>query len=152
MSSPHEISNAYFDNIRHNQIGTTDGISPEVAADLGYETAEQAASYVAAVQSDILPRALNYGQEIAAEVDSATPASDPEPQPLQLPETPTRAVLGSMAQKDLTIVDESSPLARGTPANPEGRSPAALRRQQEILANDLRATYRRDNPNGQNWR
>lgn len=36
------LQQVYFDNIRDNQIGgETNGISPEVAADIGYHTPEQ---------------------------------------------------------------------------------------------------------------
>ncbi|OGL31054.1 hypothetical protein A3D14_02245 [Candidatus Saccharibacteria bacterium RIFCSPHIGHO2_02_FULL_47_12] len=37
----HELERVYHDNVRANQIGgETDGISPEVASDLGYSTHE----------------------------------------------------------------------------------------------------------------
>jgi len=42
MVMPHEIIAAYRGNQRHNQIGgETDGIDPEVMADIGYETADR---------------------------------------------------------------------------------------------------------------
>lgn len=38
----HDLERVYLDNVRANQIGgVTDGISPEVASDLGYSTPEQ---------------------------------------------------------------------------------------------------------------
>lgn len=40
--TPNDLMNAHHANTRHVQIGgLTDGISPEVAADLGYETPEE---------------------------------------------------------------------------------------------------------------
>ncbi len=43
MAIKPELQEIYFDNIRTNQIGETDGVSPEVAADIGYHTLEQLA-------------------------------------------------------------------------------------------------------------
>lgn len=48
MTTRYEATKAYFDNIDNNQIGgLTDGISPEVAQDLGFESPERAAEIVA---------------------------------------------------------------------------------------------------------
>jgi len=41
MVQPHELITAYNHNVHHNQIGYTDGVDPEVMADLGYETFER---------------------------------------------------------------------------------------------------------------
>lgn len=66
-----DIRTAYYDNVRNNQIGgATDGISPEVAADLGYETADQAIEI-----SQAVALAHKLGKEA---VGSSQPETAPE--------------------------------------------------------------------------
>ena len=45
MTKKSDIITAYYDNLRNNQIGGN-GIDPEVAKDLGYESPEQLANII----------------------------------------------------------------------------------------------------------
>ncbi|MEI7522456.1 MAG: hypothetical protein WCJ86_03235 [Candidatus Saccharibacteria bacterium] len=47
MTKKSDIITAYYDNLRNNQIGgEKDGIDPEVAEDLGYESPKQLANII----------------------------------------------------------------------------------------------------------
>ena len=57
------LSEVYYDNLRTNQIGDNDGISPEVARDLGFSNSDD----VLKLRRDI---PLKYIQEIREQLKS----------------------------------------------------------------------------------
>lgn len=63
MTRRADLATAFHDNVRNNQIGDTDGITPEVAADLGFETRQQAAQII----KNLGKRASSRSREIVAE-------------------------------------------------------------------------------------
>lgn len=99
--------NDYFNNIRDQQIGgLTDGITPEVATDIGYETGPADPDRVAKLRGAL----ENLG-------GIATASSDQD----------DAIAKGRKLAKDIVV----------NAINPEGRSPAAWRRQKEIDAADI---------------
>lgn len=62
--TPEVLQQVYFDNIREHQIGgETDGISHEVAQDLGFTAAEQMVELSEAIQPPVAPKPLTSRQQ-----------------------------------------------------------------------------------------
>ena len=60
------LTQVQMDNIRHNQIGgETDGITPEVAQDLGFMATDQAIELVQSYEPASAPKALTSDQKNA---------------------------------------------------------------------------------------
>lgn len=79
-TTPGDIQRAYFDNLRDNQIGgQTDGVAPEVAADLGYTTYED---MVQIAKRSVGGDATEFEQP--REPISIEVSSGPAPMPLEL--------------------------------------------------------------------
>lgn len=70
MSTAHELIQAHYHNVAHNQIGgETDGVSPEVMADLGFETAQQTLDIIknlgsVAEREDVAVYCADCGQKL----------------------------------------------------------------------------------------
>ena len=85
MVTPNKIQTAFDDNVRNNQIGVmNDGISAEVAADLGYETHERMDEILHSLGKVTSPALLKISEE--ARIDAPTTG------PQELPEAAREAI------------------------------------------------------------
>lgn len=62
------LQQVYFDNLRANQIGVTDGMSPEVAADLGFSTPDTIGDVLADFERAEIPARTEKIARVAGKV------------------------------------------------------------------------------------
>ena len=79
MTKKSDIITAHYDNLRNNQIGgKTDGIDPEVAKDLGYESPEQVASIIRNAAENIGELAVGMPDSVRKQIDELRGKQTPQ--------------------------------------------------------------------------